>query len=80
MGLQLLRWLLGDDKSIHPTGPPSWIDASKFGVFTVESQHEVGPVLRDLGVNIYQQKVADVPDSILDELIGRVLAGAAASN
>ena len=79
LGLKLLRWLLGEDDSIYPSKPPAWIDASKFGVFTVESQHEVGPVLRELGVGVYQQKVADVPDTILDELISRVLGQAAAS-
>ncbi len=79
LGLKLLRWLLGDT-SIYPAQPPAWISASKLGVFTVESQHEVGPVLRDLGVGVYQQKVADVPDTILDELITRVLGQVAASN
>ena len=55
-------------------GPPSCsVSSARRSAVTVESQHEVGPVLRDLGVGVYQQKVADVPDTILDELISRVL-------
>ena len=80
LGLRLLRWLLNEDQSIYPYRPPAWIDPSRIGVFTVESHHEVASELDNLGVGIYQQKVADVPDTILDDLINRVMTESALGN
>ena len=74
LGLKLLRWLLRGDLGIYPEPPPAWIDARRIGVFTVESHREVGGELDALGVGVFQQKVASLPDTILQEMIGKLLA------
>ena len=73
LGLRLLRWLLGIDPSIYSKSPPGWISADLIGVFTVESRREVQEDLDELGITVFQEKNADIPDNILDELIRRLL-------
>jgi hypothetical protein len=77
LGLKLLRWLLGVDAAIYPRKPPTWVVPSRIGVFTVETRHEIRPYLDQLGIGVYQEKNADLPDTILEELIARVLMNAA---
>jgi hypothetical protein len=43
-------------------------------VFTVESWREVGDHLKPLGIETFQQKLANLPDTILEEIIGKLLA------
>jgi hypothetical protein len=73
LGLQLLRWLLGaaDFSGLPP--PPPWVDAKRIGVFSVESEHEILQSVAELGIEVIQQKRADLPDTILRELIDRLL-------
>lgn len=73
LGLKLLSWLIARDQSIYPEAPPTWIQPARVGVFTVESLHELQPVLTPLGIDRYQQKVADLPDTILDDMINELL-------
>jgi len=73
LGIKLLYWLLGRDTSIYPEPPPSWVRAERIGVFTVETRHEIAPYLEELDVRISQEKNADLPDTVLDELIERLL-------
>jgi hypothetical protein len=74
LGLQLLRWLLGGDRSIMPDEPPEWVTPNRFGVFTVESRSEIQSYLDPLGVEVFQEKNAAISDTTLDELIGTLLA------
>ena len=74
LGLKLLWWLLAKDKSIYPHDPPNWITPNKIAVFTVESRQEILSDLDELGIGVFQQKTAGLPDTILLELIDRVLA------
>lgn len=74
LGLKLLRWLLRGDLSIYPESPPTWVEPARIGVFTVESRREVGSALEELDVGIFQQKVASLPDTILEEMIEKLLA------
>jgi hypothetical protein len=77
LGLKLLEWLLRGDRDVCPAAPPAWITPRRIGVFTVESRHELHPVLEPLGIESYQQKVADLPDTILDDMITSLLVRAA---
>ena len=73
LGLKLLGWLFGDDRSIYAADPPNWLNPDRVGVFTVESRHELTPVLEPLKIDNYQRKVADLPDTILNDMINRWL-------
>jgi hypothetical protein len=74
LGLKLLQWLLGGDRTIMPDDPPSWVTPQQFGVFTVESRGEIQRYLDPLGIKVFQEKNAAISDNTLDELIGRLLA------
>jgi hypothetical protein len=74
LGLKLLSWLLGADEGVYPAPPPDWITPDRIGVFTVESRHELLPVLEPLGIHNYQQKVADLPDTILNDMINGLIS------
>jgi hypothetical protein len=73
LGLKLLRWLLSKDPSIYQEAPPAWISPQRIGVFTVESPHEIESHLKALGIAVYQQKSAGIPDTILLDLIERLI-------
>jgi len=74
LGLKLLYWLLGKDKSIHPEPPPAWIKPHNVGIFTVESKQEIQKHLDELGISVFRQKSAGLPDTILLELIDELLS------
>jgi hypothetical protein len=73
LGLKLLYWLLRGDREVFPQAPPSWIRPERIAVFTVESWREIGDHLEELGVQVFQQKVANLPDTILEDLITSLL-------
>jgi len=74
LGLQLLRWLLEPGGKPGLPAPPPWLDARRIAVFSVDCKSEVTSTLDDLGIQVIQQKRADLPDTILRELIDRLLA------
>lgn len=78
LGLKLLEWLLSKNKLPYdsPTRT-SWVDPTRIGVFTVESEREIKQHLEDLGIRIFKQKEAGLPDTILLQLIEEVLAQSA---
>lgn len=80
LGLKLLYWLLHRDTSIYPTEPPDWITPRCVGVFSVETRHEISGYLDELGIEVFQEKNADLPDTILEELIAEVLARSGAES
>jgi hypothetical protein len=73
LGLRLLYWLLSGDPSIYASKPPGWIKPFQIGVFTVESSREIQKDLDKLNVTTFQQKVAGLPDTVLLDLIDRLL-------
>ena len=73
LGLQLLRWLLAGQKTDELPKPPPWMSASRIAVFSVDCRTEILDLLEDLGIEVVQQKRADLPDTILRELIDRLL-------
>ena len=74
LGLKLLYWLLGKDPSIHPEPPPAWVKPHNVGIFTVESKQEIQKHLDELGISVFRQKSAGLPDTILLELIDELLS------
>jgi hypothetical protein len=52
---------------------PEWIIAEKVGVLTVESHLELDEDLKELGITVYHQKHSETPETILLELIEKVL-------
>jgi hypothetical protein len=74
LGLQLLRWLLNGNGGDSLPAPPSWVTPKRIAVFSVESKLEILSLLEELGIEVIQQKRADLPDTILRDLIDRLLA------
>lgn len=73
LGLQLLRWLLGAGDPSELSRAPGWVSAGRIAVFSVESKHEILQSVSELGIGLIQQKRADLPDTILRDLIDRML-------
>jgi len=73
LGLQLLRWLLEPEQTNGLPLPPAWLTARRIAVFSVDCKSEIVSLLESLGIGVIQQKRADLPDTILRELIDRLL-------
>lgn len=73
LGLQLLRWLLGPGSPDGLPSPPPWMSAKWVAVFSVDCRTEITSLLDELGIDVVQQKRADLPDTILRELIDRLI-------
>ena len=78
LGLKLLRWLLAKDRSIYPAPPPDWVRPERICVFSVETHAEVDPFLSELSIGTFQEKNANLADTILDELLEKLLSQAPA--
>ena len=72
LGLQLLRWMICKDLTIHSAPPPDWIDPNRIAVFSVESQ-EIRLTLDELGIEISATKTPGLKDNALLELIDRLM-------
>jgi CheY-like chemotaxis protein len=74
LGLKLLYSLIGSNEAeINLNNRPSWIAPDKIGIFTVESKSELDEHLQKLGIHVYQQKKADVAETVLIDLIKHVI-------
>lgn len=70
LGLELLHSMLGSPEAkIQLQGRPSWLTADRIGVLTVEDDDELRPDLKKLGIRRYRRKQADVPDTVLLDLV-----------
>lgn len=74
LGLEFLSWLLGQDGVRYARKPPAWAHAERIVVFTVEVQNQVSQDLKRLGIRHFEQKTAGHPDTILVDLIQRVIS------
>lgn len=73
LGLKLLRSILGSKNAeIKLEKCPPWLTPDKVGVFTVESYSELHTALDELGIQVFQQKKASLPKTILYDLIKRL--------
>ncbi len=69
LGLAILFWLFqGNGKP-----RPDWVRPEKFAVFSVEEKYEIGPSLRELGIFVFEEKRPGLRDTVLLELIEKVL-------
>lgn len=73
LGLDFLTWLLGKDGVNYDHKPPQWASPARICVFTVEIKSEISETLDRLGIRNYEIKTAGHPDTILVDLIHRVL-------
>jgi hypothetical protein len=75
LGLDFLYTILGhqDAKINLRDNRPTWIESTKIGVLTVESQLELDEHLKKLQITIYHQKRAEMPEEILLNLIEKIL-------
>ncbi len=76
LGLKLLNTILGAaDADIPLANRPEWITCNRIAILTVESWHEVQADLSRLGIpaSHYRQKRADLPETILLDLISQVM-------
>ena len=73
LGLKFLHWILGAENGVGVL-PPAGFSARQVGVFTVENYMDIQNELVSLGVTVFQQKSAGLPDTILEDLIKKVLA------
>jgi hypothetical protein len=73
LGLKFLHWILGNGDGLG-TPPPAGFSPLQVGVFTVENYLDIQNDLENLGVKVFQQKSAGLPDTVLDNLIRQVIA------
>lgn len=76
LGLQFLYTVLGHPDAKVNLGHrrPSWIKPAMLGVLSVESQLELDEHMKKLGITVYHQKRAETPETMLLELIDRILS------
>jgi CheY-like chemotaxis protein len=75
LGLQLLLWLLHPNY-VNGNGlqRPMPVRPRQIGVFSVESEFEIGRQLAELGISVFIEKRPGLRDTILLEVIDKVLA------
>lgn len=72
LGLELADWLF-NGRSGFPVKQPGWIKPHHIGVFTVENDPALHSRLDYLKIKIFQHKVAGLPDTILIEMINKIM-------
>lgn len=70
LGLELAKWMF--DGHSFPYSPPAWIKPHQVGVFTVENDPELRSLLKNLHIEVFEHKIASIPDDILIDLIERI--------
>ncbi|ACY15841.1 response regulator [Haliangium ochraceum] len=90
LGLAILKWLLSPSEAGRSSGSnghglvpprPSWpVMPQQVGVFSVENHAEIGDDLDALGVGVMHEKRPGLPDTILLQIVGEVLANSAVSH
>lgn len=73
LGIHFLSWLLARDDT-YSQEPPAWVNPGLIAVFTVESFPEIKDKLAELSIKTFQHKTAGLPDTILVDLIDKILA------
>jgi len=74
LGLKLLYSILGSpDAEVKLEHRPSWITADKIGILTVESRAEMENDLKRLDIQVFRQKQAGIPETVLLDIIRLVL-------
>lgn len=71
LGLELAKWMF--DGHSFQCSPPTWIKPHQVGVFTVENDPELRLILKSLHIDIFEHKIASIPDNVLVDLIERIM-------
>jgi hypothetical protein len=73
LGLRLLKTLLKtNDSEVKLDKPLVWLTPEKVGIFTVESNNTLQKALDELGIQVFQHKYADMPETILLDLVKKL--------
>ncbi len=59
LGLLLLQSLFDESPSIPLATKPAWVDPSRFGVLSVEREHDLRSELDFLGITAYREKLSE---------------------
>ncbi len=80
LGLKLLAWLLGGDRSIERTEPPPWVHPGMVGIFSVESRDEIELEIDfDALRVVYEEKKAELPETFVRDMFLKLLGTAVAA-
>ena len=72
--MKFLYSILGHPNAIIPLEDrPDWVCAERFGILSVERYDDLAEGVQDLGIKHYTQKVANLPDTALLELIEAII-------
>jgi CheY-like chemotaxis protein len=74
LGMELLGWLLDPNHPKNGLLPPAPVKPVQIGVFSVEGELEIGQQLRKFGITVFIEKRPGLRDTVLLELIDKVLA------
>jgi hypothetical protein len=72
LGLEIANWLC-NGQSAFTYARPIWATPHRVGIFTVENDPILHERLNELGIQVYQQKTAGLKDTILIEIIEKIL-------
>ncbi len=72
LGLELANWMF-NGRAKFPFTPPAWVRQYHVGVFTVENDADLHARLDELGIRVFQHKTAGLADTILIDIIMRIL-------
>lgn len=72
LGLELANWMF-NGHSGFPFPPPAWVKPHHIGVFTVENDPALHARLNQLGISVYQHKTAGLTDTILIDIITKIM-------
>lgn len=75
LGLELATWMF-NGHSTFPFPPPQWVKPHHVGVFTVENDSDLHSRLKDLGIKVFQHKTAGLRDTILLDIISKIIGQA----
>jgi hypothetical protein len=73
LGLELAGWMFNGRSANAPFSPPGWLTPYHVGVFTVENDNSVHSKLNELGIRVFQHKTAGLADTILIDIIKRIV-------
>lgn len=73
LGLELASWMFNGRSANAPVSPPDWLKPHHVGVFTVENDSSVHAKLGELGIRVFQHKTAGLTDTILIDIIKRIV-------
>ena len=73
LGLKLLKSILNaKDAEIQLENLPSWLIPAKIGILTVESKNTLQQEIDKLGIQVFENKFAGMPDSMLLDIIVKI--------